>query len=420
MHSIVSPTVDSPTVPKIALCLSGGGFRATLFHAGSLQRLNELGILSKITTICSVSGGSITNGVLATRWRELKATEDSGVLAGFRELIAEPLYAFCRQDLRTQVLLWDRINPINWPELLHRDKSVTDRLAAAYASELDLGVGLGSLPTSPAAPEFVFLATNLQNGGPWEFRRDRMGDWYTGFTAPGETSVAQAVAASSSYPVVFPPLHLTFDPPAAFRGGHGKASESSLIANVTLTDGGVYDNLGVEPVRAGFDFVLVSDGGHPLIDEELPNLAPFARVTRSLDIINNQVGAQRKRWLIEAFKSRDIDLAGAYWGLGSKVSNYGLPDAPAYPDELLPLLELVRTDLDPFTDGEIGVLVNQGYAVANAASLKWVSNLTMQREFDWPFGDWRTVAAARDAIRDSAEKGIARDLWQSIRARLVI
>ena len=32
-----------------ALCLSGGGFRATLFHLGSLLRLNELGVLGRLS-----------------------------------------------------------------------------------------------------------------------------------------------------------------------------------------------------------------------------------------------------------------------------------------------------------------------------------------------------------------------------------
>src|SRR6266581_394163 len=31
----------------IGLCLSGGGFRASLFHLGALRRLNELGILAR-------------------------------------------------------------------------------------------------------------------------------------------------------------------------------------------------------------------------------------------------------------------------------------------------------------------------------------------------------------------------------------
>src|SRR6266852_8666340 len=52
---------------SIGLALSGGGFRATLFHLGAIRRLHELGILPKLTTISSVSGGSILNGFLASR-----------------------------------------------------------------------------------------------------------------------------------------------------------------------------------------------------------------------------------------------------------------------------------------------------------------------------------------------------------------
>ena len=52
---------------SVGLSLSGGGFRATLFHLGAIRRLNEFGILPKLTTVSSVSGGSILNGFLATR-----------------------------------------------------------------------------------------------------------------------------------------------------------------------------------------------------------------------------------------------------------------------------------------------------------------------------------------------------------------
>ena len=39
----------------VGLCLSGGGYRAMLFHAGSLARLNEAGWLPKLTRVTSVS-----------------------------------------------------------------------------------------------------------------------------------------------------------------------------------------------------------------------------------------------------------------------------------------------------------------------------------------------------------------------------
>jgi predicted acylesterase/phospholipase RssA len=55
----------------IGLALSGGGFRATLFHIGSIWRLIELGVLPRVTRISSVSGGSIFSGVLASKWPAL-------------------------------------------------------------------------------------------------------------------------------------------------------------------------------------------------------------------------------------------------------------------------------------------------------------------------------------------------------------
>src|SRR6266446_6176481 len=56
---------------RIGLCLSGGGYRAMLFHLGTLWRLNEAAYLGKLDRISSVSGGSITAGVLGLHWKDL-------------------------------------------------------------------------------------------------------------------------------------------------------------------------------------------------------------------------------------------------------------------------------------------------------------------------------------------------------------
>ena len=67
------PTDDDnkPPEPTAALCLSGGGYRAMVFHIGVLWRLYETGLLQNIKRISSVSGGSITAGQLALDWRNL-------------------------------------------------------------------------------------------------------------------------------------------------------------------------------------------------------------------------------------------------------------------------------------------------------------------------------------------------------------
>ena len=83
--------------PGIGLALSGGGFRATLFHCGALWRLGELGILARLDRVSSVSGGSITAGALATRWKALRFEGD--VAVNLREEVIAPLQAFCHRTI---------------------------------------------------------------------------------------------------------------------------------------------------------------------------------------------------------------------------------------------------------------------------------------------------------------------------------
>lgn len=79
----------------IGLCLSGGGFRAMLFHLGSFIRLNEFGFLAKLDRVASVSGGSIASGALAVAWNDL-TFDSAGVATNFLEMVAAPLLALAR------------------------------------------------------------------------------------------------------------------------------------------------------------------------------------------------------------------------------------------------------------------------------------------------------------------------------------
>jgi hypothetical protein len=85
----IDPDEDAPH-GGIALCLSGGGYRAMLFHLGTLWRLNELGYLPKLDRVSSVSGGSITAGVLALNWSRLEFDE-GGVARQFEPLVVNPV-----------------------------------------------------------------------------------------------------------------------------------------------------------------------------------------------------------------------------------------------------------------------------------------------------------------------------------------
>src|ERR1700675_2510070 len=69
------------------------GYRAIVFHAGALCRLNELGWLKKLDAISSVSGGSIAAGLLGAVWSKI-TWDQSGVATNFDDLFLRPLLDF--------------------------------------------------------------------------------------------------------------------------------------------------------------------------------------------------------------------------------------------------------------------------------------------------------------------------------------
>jgi len=359
-----------------ALCLSGGGFRAALFHLGALRRLNEVGLLSKLTTISSVSGGSVSNGLLARVWPELVRSLEprSGVFAAFEAAYERPLRAFCATDIRTGPLLWDRIDPRNWATLWSHDHSATDFLAGRYREHLLGDLRLSDLATIHAAggPRFVINAANMQTGVNFEFSGERIGDYQIGHAAAPEMAVADAVAASSSFTIAFPPIVFTFDP-GRFHGGRlaaaGRVDVEPYRRRVVLSDGGVYDNLGLEPVWKTHELVLVSDGGKPLGLSLDPGESPPSRLVRANDVIMNQADAVRKRWLVSSFE--DGTYRGAYWGLGTEIGGYPAHGA-GYEGQVLDELRAVRTDFDSFAEDEQLVLMNHGWVLTDAALRSYV------------------------------------------------
>jgi NTE family protein len=357
---------------NVGLCLSGGGFRAALFHLGALRRLNEVGLLSRIDTVSSVSGGSIVNGLLARAWPRLRRGAD-GIFTNFAEEVEEPARAFCSTNIRNKPLVWSRLSPLNLKRFLWDKESATNILADVYAEERCLGdLRLQHLTDVRAAggPDFVFCATNFQTGANFVFNARVVGDWKIGYTHARSLRLAEAVAASSAFPIAFPPLVLHFDIALdKFRCGalKGCAEYTQLTRRVLLTDGGVYDNLGLEPVWKRHAVVFCSDGGAPyrLSPDPWTSVAP--RLAHSNDIINNQARAVCKRWLISSFEKRVY--SGAYWGVSTDIAKYGSGVA-GYGGRVLELLSKVRTDLDEFSEGEQLALMNHGWALAKAALLR--------------------------------------------------
>lgn len=94
----------------IGLCLSGGGYRAMLFHLGTLWRLNSVGYLPKIGRVSSVSGGSITAGMLGLAWSSL-AFDDNGVGQRFEEEVVTPIRRLASTTIDVQSVVRGLFGP---------------------------------------------------------------------------------------------------------------------------------------------------------------------------------------------------------------------------------------------------------------------------------------------------------------------
>jgi NTE family protein len=141
--------------------------------------------------------------------------------------------------------------------------------------------------------------------------------------------------------------------------------EVAYRERLLLTDGGAYDNLGLETVWNRYDTVLTSDAGAPFGLQLDPETAWHSQVLRALDIATNQSRGLRKRILIDDY-TRGV-RKGAYWGIDTDIRKYGLADSlPVLPSRIQELARM-RTRLNDFSDAEQGRLINWGYAVCDAA-----------------------------------------------------
>jgi NTE family protein len=358
------PSEDAPG-PGIALCLSGGGYRAMLFHLGALWRLNELGYLPRLDRVSSVSGGSITAAVLGAAWEEL-GFDHRGVSAAFEERVAAPIRALAAKTIDARAIILGLLAP----------GSIAKRIAGYYNRWLFSGRTLQDLP-GPPAPLFVINATNAQSGVLWRFTRPYMADYRVGKIESPTTELASAVAASSAFPPFLSPLVLRFAESDYIASTGHDLQRRPFTTRVVLSDGGVYDNLGLETAWKNHRTVLVSDGGGHLAVQERPRRLWPLHAMRTLFVIDNQVRALRKRKLIASYK---IELAdgsrlrrGTYWGIRSHVGDYKLKDPLLWPsDEAVRELAGTPTRLKRIGPRLQERLVNWGYLICDTAMRRHV------------------------------------------------
>jgi predicted acylesterase/phospholipase RssA len=392
-------------MPKLGLALSGGGFRATLFHLGVVRFLRDAGALRDVTDITAVSGGSILAAHLVLNWDQYIGDEQR-----FAEAAAQ-IVKFVQFDVRNHIV---RRLPMLYvfgglAKLMPGRPRVLTANAILERYYSQFLYGDRCLYELPERPSLHILATNVSNGGLSVFSREGLfiqqradaGAPEFERTSGQMAAIARIVCASSAFPGFFPPV--------AIRAADLGVREGRFPTE-WFTDGGVYDNLGMRAFswlkqqNVEFDQVLVSDAGKPFQVLSNAALGVIGQSVRATDILWDRVGQLER----ETFGSAPGFL---FIPIAARV------DRESDPTALHPVVQAevqsIRTDIDRFTPTEINALAMHGYEVARKVYRDHF------RTANGPVPDtppWAPIPEA-GAIRNLTHTGIAATTPATLMAR---
>lgn len=294
----------------IGIALSGGGYRAAAFHLGCLRALNDRGLLSRVRVISGVSGGALLAALYSYGPQDFAAFDAwaTHVLqTNLQIAIARRTFMSRRaiQALLTNVslpLTGSRVilrrlvtrlsgactaYQSNSSPTLLRHVNRTTAFADVLAQQIFGDRKLPNLTHSEL--DVVFTACDLVTGGAVRFGSRTSSISRLG-TILDDVPVATAVAASAAFPVLLPALEQRF----RLRDAHGKDVQQVLL----LTDGGVYDNLGLSvltddrnhrytPHVYDVEYVIACDAGQGQLAPTAPHIWP-TRMHRVVNIMHGR------------------------------------------------------------------------------------------------------------------------------------
>jgi NTE family protein len=293
---------------NIGLSLSGGGYRATVFHLGVLARLAESQALEQITILSTVSGGSLCAGLLhglnQMRW----PTSQEYI----EKIAPHAHHLLTTTDLQKDLI--GRVLGSFWTLFGSR----ADDLSALIKQKWGITARLNELPDTP---RWLINTTCYETGKNWRFEKYRVGDYTFGYSRDTAIPLSDAMAASAGFPVGIGPLEFVTTSRRWYKYTQGAApiladnQEAAMnkqeiqpvFPKVHLWDGGVYDNHGLEGVhdfakgwQLGIDFLVISDAAGRSKPEAY-SWGPKAILRMMTGIMMDQIRSLRSRAIVERF-----------------------------------------------------------------------------------------------------------------------
>lgn len=295
-------------VRDIGLALSGGGSRAIAFHLGCLRALHDRDLLRRVQVVSGISGGALLSALWAYGPEDFPEFDEHavgvlrrGLQSGLtRRVLAPPALIRSGAAFATSFALSGR-----WGETTGwTSRNRTDALADLLSAEI---FGNRLMPdVTQAGLQVVLTATDLRTGGAVRFgskvsAASRLG------VITDSIPVADAVAASAAYPLLLPSLQRTY----TFER-HGARAPHKVL----LSDGGVYDNLGLsvlEPNRNStytshaYDvrYIVSCDAGRASTTRAPKFL--LGRTARAFDIVHRRAQDHGRARLFEWSSAGHLD-----------------------------------------------------------------------------------------------------------------
>jgi predicted acylesterase/phospholipase RssA len=402
--------VEGLAIGKVGLALSGGGFRASLFHIGMLAKLAELDVLRHVEVLSCVSGGSIVGAFyyLALKQRLEDPAKPSLDQSDYVEIVCEVQRKFLagvQRNIRTRIASspWaalkmafvpgytrtSRAGELYDSELYGliddiRDPKMTDLVIDPQKKGSRFNPKYENWARDSKVPILVLNATTLNTGHNWQFSAKWMGEspnavndsidsiprlrrmYYAGDGLPKNFEtfpLGQAVGASACVPGVFEPIVMrNLYPDRAVR----------------LVDGGVHDNQGIASLlEQSCNIFLVSDASGQMRENLNPGGAVLSVSSRTNSTLQARVREAQHDEVLALERSggldglmfihltKDLESDPVSWvGArdGDEVAVQRPPTTTYGVDRELQLkLAQVRTDLDSFSDAEAYALMMSAY-----------------------------------------------------------
>jgi NTE family protein len=341
--------------------------------------------LREMTHLSTVSGGSLCAGLVysANDYRWPNPDEF------YRVVVPRIAQLVTQHNLQSLYLRGILRNPLSFFRPRANDISYLIRtLWGIDASLQDL-----STPNERAGqPHWHIVTTCYETAKGWYFSKDRMGDYIFGYHMRPDVPISDVMAASSAVPGLIGPLVLDARRLQWLKLAQGQPAEpvDPLYDHVHLWDGGVYDNLGLEPLtnysgiddsyeyRPGIDFLLVSDAAGVARNQAYGSLLNRgSSAMRLVDIMKDQVRALRSRATIAYIKmAKHPYPPGRYFQIDNSAAQmfrraYRTPAEVAalargyFPPEKASQLAAMSTTLKRLSPTEFSDLYRHGFEVAD-------------------------------------------------------